>query len=142
MGILGLILAGFCSDKIGRRAPFAVLSFISTSVLLFWAAATTKVYLSVLLISAATGTISIFNGVFWAMVQTRLPGHLVGFGTGLISGVGNFFSALAPVAIGLLIQFSNSYFVGILYLVGFGIVGAVCSVALTRGETMISEDMA
>ena len=134
MGIIGLILAGFGSDRMGRRAPFAVLAFISTSLLLFWADLTANVYFSAFLISVATGTISLFVGVFWAMVQNRLPGHLVGFGTGLISGVGNLFSAAAPVAIGILIQFSNSYFVGILYLVGFGVVGSICSMALARKE--------
>ncbi len=137
LGIGGLLLAGFGSDRIGRRAPFALCAFMGAALFLFGAAIIENSYLSALLITAGTGTISLFIGVFWAMVQNRLPGHLVGFATGLISGVGNLFSALTPVAIGFLIQFFHSYFAGILYLVGSGLVGALCSIMLVRGETRL-----
>lgn len=137
LGIAGLLLAGFGSDRIGRRAPFALCAFTGAALFLFGAAITENSYLCALLIAAGTGMISLFIGVFWAMVQNRLPGHLVGFATGLISGVGNLFSALTPVAIGFLIQFFHSYFAGILYLAGSGLVGALCSIALVRGETRL-----
>ncbi|NLK51847.1 MAG: MFS transporter [Syntrophomonadaceae bacterium] len=134
-GIGGLILSGFGSDRLGRRAPFALVAFISTSLLLYAAAITTNVKACVLLISLATGTLSLFIGVFWAMVQTRLPLHLVGLGTGVISGVGNLFSAFAPLFIGFLIQLTGQYLIGILYMVAFGVVGAACSWTLARTET-------
>lgn len=135
LGIGGLLLAGFGSDRIGRRAPFALCAFVGAALFLFGAAITENPYRSAVLIAAGTGMISLFIGVFWAMVQNRLPGHLVGFATGLISGMGNLFSALAPVAIGFLIQFFHSYFAGILYLVVIGLMGAFCSIVLVREET-------
>lgn len=134
LGIIGLLFAGVVSDRIGRRAPFAVVALAGSASLLYWAAVTSQIYPCIILVSLATGVLSLFMGVYWAMVQTLLPINLVGLGVGMISGVGNFIAALTPLIIGGLIQLTGSYLAGILYLVVFGLVGAVCSWVLVREE--------
>lgn len=78
----------------------------------------------------------VFNQMFyapvWTVVQSTFPAHLMGTGTGLVNGIGNLASAIAPVIIGVLIQISGSYGVGLMYLTAFGILGALSSVVMMR----------
>ena len=60
----------------------------------------------------------------WTVVQSTFPAHLM-----VLELIGkwdyNLASAIAPVIIGVLIQISGSYGVGLMYLTAFGILGAL-----------------
>lgn len=65
------------------------------------------------------------------MALYLFPAKGISTAAGVMNGVGNGFSALAPLAIGFLISVTGSYVGGLLYLVGCACVGGVAMLILT-----------
>jgi sugar phosphate permease len=131
---LGIALGGFISDRLAKRSVFGILGLSGASLFILLAATVpSNAWAAALVVSAP-----VFNQMFyapvWTIVQSTFPAHLMGTGTGLVNGIANLVSAAAPVIIGVLIQISGSYGVGLMYLTGFGILGAVSSFIMMRRE--------
>lgn len=63
-------------------------------------------------------------------MQSVVPSKGVASAAGLMNGLSNGVSALAPVAIGGLIAFTGTYAGGLSYLIGCSVVGCIMAILL------------
>lgn len=129
---LGVFIGGVVSDRLAKRSIFGIVGLFGAAICILLAAIVPSSGLAALLVVSAPIFNQMFYAPVWTIVQSTTPAHLMGTGSGLVNGLANLVSALAPVIIGWLIQLSGSYSVGLMYLVIFGIMGAFCSLLLTR----------
>ena len=129
---LGVALGGIISDRLAKRSVFGVVGLAGASIFILLAATIPSNALAAALVVSAPVFNQMFYAPVWTVVQSTFPAHLMGTGTGLVNGIGNLASAIAPVIIGVLIQISGSYGVGLMYLTAFGILGALSSVVMMR----------
>ncbi len=129
---LGVAIGGILSDRLAKRSVFGIFGLMGASLCIFLAAIVPSNGLAALLVVSAPIFNQLFYAPVWAIVQSTFPPHLMGTSTGMVNGLGNLASAASPFIIGLLIQISGSYALGLMYLVAFGMVGAFCSYLMLR----------
>jgi MFS-type transporter involved in bile tolerance (Atg22 family) len=83
-----------------------------------------------ILISLGIASIAIGLPAVWTLLQQIVPAGAVGAGAGMMNGVANGGSALAPVAIGFFISATGGYMGGLMFLVTLTLVGFVCMAVL------------
>ena len=130
LGILCLLLSGWLSDKLGRRAPFAMLGHIGVALGIYFAAYATDNVTSAILLSLGTASVAIGLPAVWSLILQIVPGRSVGAAAGMMNGVGNGFSACIPVIMGYFIG-TSGYASGLMFLVGAGCIGACCMLILS-----------
>ncbi len=130
LGMVNVIFFGWLSDKIGRRAPFAALSMLGAAAGIYFGAHTPDNTACAILISLGIASIAVGLPSVWALLQQIVPGKAIGSGAGMMNGVANGGSALAPVAIGFFINITNGYMGGLMFLVGLTLLGFLCMIVL------------
>jgi sugar phosphate permease len=130
LGIINVILFGWLSDKAKRRAPFAALAMLGAAAGIFFGAHAPDNRTAAILISLGVASIAIGLPSVWTLLQHIVPGRAVGAGAGMMNGVANGLSALAPVAIGFFINASGGYMGGLMFLVSLTLLGFACMAVL------------
>lgn len=130
LGGIALIVSGFVSDKFLGRAQLCFLGFLGAVVFLYLGATSSNNLASAVFMALSIAGVELTQPNLWTILQSMLSADLVGTGAGLLNGIANFISALAPMAIGLLISLTGSYFGGLVYLMVLGLLGSVASVVL------------
>ena len=69
-----------------------------------------------LFLAVGVGFIGLGGPTAWTLMQDIVPGKGISTAAGVMNGVGNGFSSLAPLVIGFLISITGSYMGGLLYL--------------------------
>lgn len=129
---LGVLGGGFFSDRLNRRAVYGVIALSGAAGCILVGSFTSSVMISVLLLTLGSGFNQLFYAPVWSMLQSLLPANLVATGSGVMNGISNLVSGLAPYLIGFLIQLTGAYESGLVYLAGVAILGAFSSFILTR----------
>ena len=130
LGIVGKFAGGYLSDKAGRRAPFMAAAMIGIAAGIFLGATVESNIASAMLLTLAIFASSLGVPSAWSMLQDILPSRVVSTGAGVMNGVANGLSAIAPALIGYFISLTGSYNGGLMYLVGLAVTGAVASIVL------------
>lgn len=131
LGAVSVLLFGHYSDKLGRRAPFLMLSQFATALFIYLGAIVSDNFASAILISFGIAAVACGLPAAWSLLQKIVPANTVGAGAGVMNGVSNGCSAFSPVLIGFFISVTGSYFGGLMFLVGIGVVGGLSMLALT-----------
>ncbi|MDD5307108.1 MAG: MFS transporter [Deltaproteobacteria bacterium] len=126
LGTVNVILFGWLSDKVGRRAPFAALSMLGAAAGIYFGAHAPDNNTAAILLSLGIASIAIGLPSVWTLLQQIVPGRAVGAGAGMMNGVANGGSALAPVAIGFFISVTGGFMGGLMFLVALTLVGFAC----------------
>ena len=130
LGAASLLLVGWLSDKVGRRAPFCMVGHIGAGIGIYSAAYATDNIVAAILLTIGIGFICVGLPAAWTLILQICPGRSVGAGAGMLNGIGNAFSALAPIIMGYFIS-TSGYVGGLMYLVGLACIGVVCMSILT-----------
>jgi sugar phosphate permease len=130
LGAVSVIVSGWLSDRVGRRAPFAALSMLGAAAGIFFGARAESNQVAAALIAAGIAAIALGLPGVWALLQEIVPGRAVGAGAGMMNGVANGVSAFAPLAIGYCIKLTGGYLGGLMFLVGLAMLGFACMVVL------------
>lgn len=131
LGIFTRIISGLLCDKFGRRAPLILVAMIGASIGITLGAGATDHITSAICLSLGLGAIGLGGPASWTLLQDITPAKGISTAAGLMNGLGNGFSALAPIVIGFLISLTGSYTIGLYYLVACSIIGAVLALILT-----------
>jgi sugar phosphate permease len=126
LGTINVILFGWLSDRLGRRAPFAALSMLGAAAGIYFGAHAPDNNTAAILISLGIASIAIGLPSVWTLLQQIVPGRSVGAGAGMMNGVSNGGSALAPVAIGFFISITGGFMGGLMFLVALTLIGFAC----------------
>jgi len=130
LGAISIILVGIISDKYARRAPFSALGLLGCALFLYIGAVVQDNMMSAYAIAVAMFFLGINVPMAWSITQAVVPANLVGAAAGLHNGMSQLVAAAAPLMIGYLIGITGSYVGGIMYMVAFGGIGALCAIAL------------
>lgn len=131
MMIITKIISGILCDKLGRRAPILLSAMIGVGIGVYFGANAVDNMMSALFLTLGIGALGLGGPAAWTLLQDLVPSKGVSTGAGVMNGLGNGFSSLAPLAIGFFITFTGSYVGGLLYLVGCCVVGGVATLILT-----------
>ena len=130
LGLFAKIISGVLADKFKRRAPIILVAMIGVAMGIYLGATAESNMGSAIFLGIGVGFIGLGGPTAWTIMQDIVPAKGVSTAAGVMNGVGNGFSALAPVAIGFLISITGSYMGGLLYLVGCAALGAVVMLIL------------
>lgn len=131
LGAVSVLLFGHYSDKLGRRAPFLMVSQFLTALFIYLGAVVTDNFTSAILISFSVASVACGLPAAWSLLQKIVPANTVGAGAGVMNGISNGCSAFSPVLIGFFISLTGSYFGGLMFLVSIGVIGGLAMVMLT-----------
>ncbi|MDD4600204.1 putative sulfoacetate transporter SauU [bioreactor metagenome] len=131
LGVLSVVVFGYVSDKIGRRAPLCAISMLGAAAGIYFGAHAPDNTTAAILVSLGIASIGIALPSVWTLLQQIVPGKAIGAGAGMMNGISNGGSAFAPVLIGFFISVTGSYVGGLMFLVGLGLLAAVCMLILS-----------
>ena len=128
--VVALVVVGYLTDKVERKATFGVLHMLGGAAGIYFAAhATGQVEAALWLVVAVSALVIGLPG-HWSMIQKVVPEKALATGSGLESGLGSAGGALTPVIVGYFIDATGSYAGGLMTLVMFCLVGALAMIAL------------
>jgi len=125
LGMISVLICGWWTDKVGRRAPFSAASMLGAAVFVYLGAHAPDNMTSAIFISLGIGSLGIGQPANWSLLQQIVPGKAIGTGAGVMNGIANGAAALAPLIIGFLISTTGSYIGGLMYLVFLGAIGCI-----------------
>ena len=130
LGIASVLASGYIADKIGRRAPLCAVSMLGAAAGIYFGAHAPDNTTAAMLLSLGIASIGLGIAPTWAIVQQIVPGKAIGAGAGMMNGLSNGGSAIAPVLIGFFISVTGSYIGGLMFLVGLGLTASVSALIL------------
>lgn len=131
---LAEVASGYLADKTGKCARNSMFGLCSAGILLFFATQVSDAHMSALLIALSAAGLGFGAPTHYALAMRILPSSLTSTGIGVINGIGNLVGAMAPIAIGWLIDRTGSFQVGLLVIVFAGIFGGLSLVPLVRSR--------
>lgn len=131
LGVVTKVLSGVLADKFRRRAPILVAAMVGVAVGVYFGATVEDRTISTTFLVIGVGFIGLSGPTAWTLLQDIVPSKGISTAAGIMNGVGNGFSALAPLILGFLITVTGSYVGGLLFLVGCAVVGALITIFLT-----------
>lgn len=124
------ILSGYLADKLPRRSLILIFEMVVVGIGVFFAAQATDNNLSAAFLILGVGAVGLGGPASWTVLQSIVPDKGVASAAGLMNGLSNGVSALAPVGIGALIAFTGTYAGGLSYIVGCSVVGCIMAIML------------
>ena len=134
VAVVGILTGGRLVDRVKFRSIIGIAALSCVALATMGIALVPSPIGAVVFMVLAVGINEFVYPTVWAIMQIILPAHLVVTGSGIASGLGNLLSAVSPFIMGWLIQVSGSYVGGLLFLVTFAVVGALCCILLYRLE--------
>lgn len=131
LGVLSVVVFGYLSDRLGRRAPLCSISMLGAAAGIYFGAHAPDNITAAILISLGIASIGIALPSAWTLLQQVVPGKAIGAGAGMMNGISNGGSAFSPVLIGFFISVTGSYVGGLMFLVTLGLVAAACMLILS-----------
>ncbi|HDR9173072.1 TPA: MFS transporter [Burkholderia vietnamiensis] len=117
LAFVAKIASGYVCDRTGQRASLIFASMVVVSLGVLFGATLSNALMATILLSLGIGALGFAFPPVWTMLQDIVPRNAIGIGSGLMNGLANGFSALAPTAIGFVIHMTGSYAYGLYFLV-------------------------
>lgn len=131
LAIVCKLIAGWASDKVGRRAPFCIVATIGTALALYFASTTTNNYLSAIFICLGMSVLTPGAPLAMTMLQELLPKSTLSIGTGLMNGLSMLCASASPVVLGYLIGKLGSFSAALSFLIVMACLGLCSAVVMT-----------
>ena len=87
--------------------------------------------LSAALISIGIGFLGLGGPACFTLLQDLVPANTISTSAGILTGIGKMVSGFVPVAVGIVIAFTDHTENGIVFLSSITLVGAVAAMVLT-----------
>jgi ACS family tartrate transporter-like MFS transporter len=132
-GLAAMLMVGWSSDRTRERRWHTALPMMVAALGLFLAALTqTSAPLTVAVLSVAAMGINSYLPGFWALPTTFLTGTAAAASIGLINSIGNLGGFVGPYIVGRLMEATDSFFGGVIYLSVSALTAALLILALRR----------
>lgn len=115
-GFIGSLMGGAISDKFvkkgytltfSRKFPIIVGSFISSTIIF-------SIFIESVFLVVATMTVVLwgrgFSGLGWTLITETVPKRFIGINSGLFNSFSNLAGITTPIAVGILVEWTNSFF--------------------------------
>jgi sugar phosphate permease len=115
-GFVGLLIAAFAADRIGRRKPVLVAVLLGNALFMILTATAPNRTAAVIFLTATGFFLPAIQGPFWSLPMDLLPSRVMGYSAGFINTGGQIAGVAAPIVIGALIQLTGRYDAGFLFM--------------------------
>jgi sugar phosphate permease len=130
IGLLGLLVSGIVADRFKKAALLNCIGLAGCALFIAMGALVHNNNLGAFLLAFAFFFKGISIPMAWTLLQTFVPANMVGQAAGLQNGSSQLIGSLSPVVVGYLISVTGGYTAGLMYLVGFGFLGAIAGIYL------------
>jgi cyanate permease len=86
---------------------------------------------SALILGFGIGCIGLGGPAAWTLLQDIVPNKGISTAAGVMNGMGNVFSSIAPMAIGYIIGLTGSFSTGLYYIIGCCVMGGIATLILS-----------
>jgi sugar phosphate permease len=124
------ILSGYLADKVRRRSAILIAEMVGVGLGVYFAAVATDNNMSAVFMILGMGAVGLGGPASWTVLQSIVPSKGIGSAGGLMNGLSNGVSALAPIGIGFLISVTGTYAGGLAYIIGCSVVGCIMATIL------------
>jgi len=127
---IAMVLVGLHSDRTGERRWHTAIPAFAGAAALGFAAYSSSVSISVILISVTVLGVFSMMGPFWSMPTRMLTGTAAAAGIAVINSIGNLGGFVGPYVIGLVRNSTGQFRGGLLLVAGaLAVSGAIAAVA-------------
>ncbi len=141
VGTLGMIVAGFVSDRMGERRWNCFAMCLLAAVGMFLVAFTHGSWWSIAALSIATVGFYGMKPSFWSMPSLFLTGTAAAAGIAWVNALGTFAGAITPWLVGVIKDATGSFTGGLFVLAAFAVMSAVVTVIgvpAKRGRAVVA----
>jgi sugar phosphate permease len=131
LGVGTKILSGYLCDRMKRRAPLLVFAMIGVSLGIYFGVNAQDNLTSALILGFGIGCIGLGGPAAWTLLQDIVPNKGISTAAGVMNGMGNVFSSIAPMAIGYIIGLTGSFSTGLYYIIGCCVMGGIATLILS-----------
>jgi sugar phosphate permease len=117
LSIISKAFSGYIADKVGRSAPILMVAMLLAGACVYIGASTEHRYISAVFLAMAVAFCTMGTPVAWTLLQGLIDGKSISTASGVMNGLSNGLSSLAPAMIGIFITITGEYSGGLLCLV-------------------------
>jgi MFS transporter, ACS family, glucarate transporter len=132
--VVAVLLVGMLTDRIGRRAPLGALGFLLAAVGVYVGGKITDVGLAIAILIIGVSCQQACAGNVQALLHSFSGKQLMGRAAGVMNGIGNIASFVAPALVGVMIGTSGNFSVVIVFLSADLLVAAAAVALLIRSR--------
>jgi sugar phosphate permease len=115
-GFLGILVFSYISDRSGRRKAVLVSALIGSAIFLTLTATATNATAAIVFLTATGFFLPAIQGPFWSLPMDLLPSGVMGYSAGFINTGGQIAGVASPIIIGALIQLTNNFHAGFIFM--------------------------
>jgi MFS family permease len=123
--VIAVWLLGMLTDRIGRRAPLGALGFLIAALGVYIGGVVSNIPLAIAIMIIGVSCQQACAGNVQALLHSFSGAKLMGRSAGVLNGIGNVVSFLAPTLIGVMVGSSGNFSLAIIFLAGVLLVAAV-----------------
>jgi MFS family permease len=123
--VIAVWLLGMLTDRIGRRAPLGALGFLIAALGVYIGGVVSNIPLAIAIMIIGVSCQQACAGNVQALLHSFSGRKMMGRSAGVLNGIGNVVSFLAPTLIGVMVGSSGNFSLAIIFLAGVLLVAAV-----------------
>jgi MFS family permease len=123
--VIAVWLLGMLTDRIGRRAPLGALGFLIAALGVYIGGVVSNIPLAIAIMIIGVSCQQACAGNVQALLHSFSGAKMMGRSAGVLNGIGNVVSFLAPTLIGVMVGSSGNFSLAIIFLAGVLLVAAV-----------------
>lgn len=132
--VIAVWLFGMLSDRIGRRAPLGAIGFLIAALGVYIGGSISNVPLAIAIMIVGVSFQQACAGNVQALLHSFSGKNLMGRAAGVMNGIGNVVSFLAPAVIGAMIGTSGNFSLVIIFLSAVLLIAAIAHALLIRSR--------
>jgi MFS family permease len=132
--VIAVWLLGMLTDRIGRRAPLGALGFLIAAVGVYIGGVVSNIPLAIAIMIVGVSCQQACAGNVQALLHSFSGRKMMGRSAGVLNGIGNVVSFLAPTLIGVMVGSSGNFSLAITFLAGTLLIAAVALALMIRSK--------
>ncbi|MHB1652757.1 MAG: MFS transporter [Desulfitobacteriaceae bacterium] len=133
-GLIGMLIAGYISDKIKRRKVVLIPVLLGDALFMLLTATAPNSTMAIIYLTATGFFLSSLYGPFWALPMDLLPARVMGYSSGFINFGGQIAGFTAPIIIGVLVQKTGNFAAGFVFMAIAATVSAIIVATLKEPQ--------
>jgi sugar phosphate permease len=129
-GLLGILISAYISDRSRKRKTVLISVLLGNALFMLLTATAANTTMAVIFLTATGFFLPAIHGPFWSLPMDLLPSKVMGYSTGFINTGGQIAGVGSPIVIGALIQLTNHYDAGFIFMAISAVVSALLVAAL------------
>ena len=134
-GFAGLLIAGYISDRTGKRKAVLMTLLLGNALFMLLTATAPNTTMAVIYLTVTGFFLAAIHGPFWSLPMDLLPSRVMGYSSGFLNTGGQIAGIASPIIIGALIQWTGHYDAGFVFMAASAGISALLVLALKEPKS-------